>query len=177
MDFVQLQYSYNTTINYTIESPLISASRTVTMNLAFNITDVNDGISRGSDYISSERNGTVLAIVSSSKTFSTSNHSYSATQYLLRMNQSLENRFLLVVAAGTNQTVRENLAALGGRKIPGKTFGVYSEPSVGQFPLFLRLQYEDINILNRIRFVGSTKLIIRNEGKEDGLTKIAFEVV
>ena len=47
----------------------VETSRTVTMNLAFNITDVNDGISRGSDYISSERNGTVLAIVSSSKTF------------------------------------------------------------------------------------------------------------
>ena len=65
---------------------------------------------------------------------------------------------------------------IGERKILGKTFGTYSEPSVSQFPLFIRLQYEDIDILNRVRFVGNTKLIIRNEGKADGLTKIALEV-
>ena len=58
-----------------------------------------------------------------------------------------------------------------------KTFGAYNEPSAGEFPLSIRLQYETIDILNRIRFVGSTKLVIRNEGKEGVMTKIAFEVV
>ena len=94
------------------------------------------------------------------------------------MEQSLENnRFLLVIANGTNQTIRDNLAALGDRKILGKTFGLYAISSPSAFPLFIRLQYEDLNILNRIRFVGNTKLAIRNEGKEDGLTKIKFEIL
>ncbi len=156
----------------------IDTSRTVALNLAFNIADENDSVSRGNDYISSERNNFVVAIVSSSKTFAVSNHSYSATQYMLRMNQTLEdNRFLITLTNGTNQTIREKLDALGNRKILGTTFGTYTEPAISQFPLFIRLQYEDINILTRIRSAGNTRLIMRNEGKEDGLTKIALEVV
>ena len=153
----------------------------VTLHLAFHLGDNSSGdiVLSGDDYILAEEGGTVLALLSSGTVFGTRNSSYSAVDNLFEMRQGLENnRFLLTYTNGTNETIKNRLNLLGDKKIIPKTCGSLSTSIPSSFPLYMRLDYDDIDITTSTHFTtGVRELIIRNEGKNSqGLYKIAIEV-
>ncbi len=169
----------NINVPISISSGYNILGRNILLNFAIRIGSTkNENITVLDNIISAHDGSLAFAIVSANNKFGTAlNSSYSSTENLLQVKQGMENnRFLIVFANASNETIHDRLSFIKDRKFPGKTFGTYIEPSVGQFPLYIRLQYEDLNIISRVRFVGSTKLIIRNEGRADGRTKIALEV-
>lgn len=171
-------------LTFTYSKEYAVYGRTATMNLAYHIGDSknNDGIFYSSNYISSEDNGIVFGMASSGKnTFSASyNGNYSSSDYLISMDQSLEkNMFLIVFTNGTSANIRDKMSLLGDRKIPVKLFGFLTYSLPGSFPLFLKLQYNDIDIISKTRWVaGARELVIKNEGRNgQGVPKISIKVV
>lgn len=157
--------------------------RTAAMNLAYHLGAAkdDDSVFYGKDYIASEEGSSVLGIASSGYPFGTShNSSYSAADYLISMEQSLEkNRFLILFTNGTYSNIKDKMNLLGEKRIPPKTFGFRSYSSPDSFPLFLKLQYDDIDITTKARWTaGAREIVIRNEGKNDrGLPKISIRVM
>lgn len=160
---------------------LTGRSARLSIAFSFGSSAADDGIVSQGNYISAEENNTVLAIVSSGKTPETANESYSSSAYLLYMNQSLEgNRFLIAFTNGTNTTISSKLAALGNRRIPGRTFtAALPPPSPSSFPTFAKLVYEDVDITTRTRWAaGAREIVIENEGKNaQGMPKISIKVI
>ncbi|MCX6818943.1 MAG: hypothetical protein NT129_02990 [Candidatus Aenigmarchaeota archaeon] len=163
-------------LSFAISSPGFSAfGRSVTMNFAFHIgsSKSNDTITYTDRYISSHDAGAVLALVSSSA-FGTS-FSELANDYKLEIRQPLENnRFLMAFTTGNNQNIasKANLSS-----IIQKTFGELTK-SPTSFPVYLRLEYSDIDIINSIRWgPGSRELIIKNEGESNNRHKISIELI
>ncbi len=183
---ININITGSTVVNITLtlvaqqanSSSLNVPGRSVLMNLVFAIgSKGNDVMTLTDDFVSAE-DGVVIAIVTAgSKIGSSFNTGYSENASLIQLKQTLKNnRFILVVASGSNRTVAEALDTSGTRKIPGKTFGSYAYTDPAQFPVFIRLQYESVNLLTRVRFTGNTKLVIRNEGATDGIPNIVLEV-
>lgn len=160
----------------------VPGARTVTLNLAFSFGNkADDTIQRQAEFASSQEGDTVLALVASGRAFASENVTgFTTNEYLLRVNQSAEtNRFLLVFTKGTNQTIREKLQLVGNRKVPSTRFGNLNVTASSAFTLFLRLEYESLNIVSRARLAaGNHEFVIRNEGDDsEGRTKIAVEVI
>lgn len=159
------------------ESPGFSTfGRSVTLNFAFHIgsSKNNDVVTYTDNYISSHDSGTVLAMASYSP-FGTG-FSELPDDYMLSMRQELDkNRFFLAFTKGDNNTI-------GGKINPGnmvaKTFGDLTRPG-GMFPLYLRLEYDDIDITNIIRFgSGYREILVKNEGEnEKGHQKVALGLI
>ena len=96
------------------------------------------------------------------------------------MDQSLDgNRFLIVFTNGTSANIRDKMNLLGDKKILPKAFGFRSYSSPDSFPLFLKLQYDDMDITAKARWTaGAREIVIRNEGKNDrGVPKISIRVM
>jgi len=163
-------------LSFAISSPgFNSFGRSVTMNFAFHIgnSKSNDTITYTDRYISSHDEVAVLALVSGSA-FGTS-FSELVNDYKLEIRQPLENnRFFLAFTAGDNQSIasKANLSII----IP-KTFGELTK-SPTSFPVYLRLEYSDIDIINSIRWgLGPRELIIKNEGDINNRHKISIELI
>ena len=144
--------------------------RSITMNLVFHIGNSDDDIITSSDnYISSEDSGKVLAIVSESA-FGTRFEHY-VDDYSLELRQPLSNnRFFLVFTKGDNRTISRGTIKNG---ILQNRFGDLDYKKPDTFPLFLRLEYYGIDLINKARWIaGARELLIRNQEN-----KIAIEVV
>lgn len=156
-----------------------SIGRTAQLNLAFAIGTKDDNITVASDYVSAQDGNVVLALVSSVVTASTANiTAYSSNEYMLQMSQDLNNnRFLITFTNGTNQTVADKLKLLGNKKILPKTFGNLAATALSEIFLFLRLEYDDLDITTRARWgTAPVQLIIRNNGN-DVRPQISIELV
>lgn len=167
----------------------------VTMNLAFSIdgksTDVihANGTSYSTSsplaltfsrpdkkYISSEGTGNVLALVFAGSSLINLhfNTTYSVSDYLIQMTQSdRNNRFIITYVNGTRSDVEDDLPAVDIFRTVSKTFGTFPVLAPPAFPLFLRLQPQ-ADIQNFYEFGGVTKLMVRNLGKENGVTKVGI---
>lgn len=160
-----------------------SADRKATMNLAYHIgsSKSDDSIVSSGNYISTEEGSIVLGIASSGNAPSTSNVTgYSADDYLISMDQSLgSNRFLIVFTNGTSSNIRDKMNLLGDKRILPKAFGILSYAVPENFPLFLKLQYDDVDIITKTRWVvGAREIIVKNEGKNSqGVPKISIRVI
>lgn len=156
-----------------------SIGRTVQLNLAFAIGTKDDNITVASDYVSGQDSNVVLAVISSGTTTNTANiTAYSSTEYMLQLTQALNNnRFLITFTNGTNQTVADKLKFVGNKKIPPKTFGNLAATALSDIFLFLRLEYDDLDITTRTRWgTAPVQLIIKNNGN-DVLPQISIELV
>lgn len=145
----------------------LSLGRTVQLNLAFSIGTKDDNITVAGDYVSSQDANVVLAIVSSGTTTGTGNvTAYSSTEYLLQLTQSLENnRFLITFTNASNQTIADKLKLLGNKKILPKAFGNFVATATDNVFLFLRAEYDDVDITTRVRWgTAPVQLIIKNIG-------------
>ena len=156
--------------------------RSVLMNLAFHIASrTGDVFNSSNEYVLSQNNNVTLALISAgSQSFgSRINETYSANDYLFEMKQGIEgNRFLLVFTKGNWQTIKNKIPVVNEDKILTKTFGDldYSVPDT--FPLSLRLEYTDIDIINRTVWSGSGELIIKNQGlNARGIPTISIDVL
>lgn len=162
-----MKFLYASLILLAIFGYSFSVGRTAQLNLAFSIGAKDDNITVGTDYVSAEDSGIILAIVSSGTATARGNiTAYSANEYMLQLTQALEdNRFLITITNGTSQTIESRLRLLGSRRILPKTFGSVAVAVPTNLFLFLRLEYEDLDITTRTRWSASpTQLIIRNDG-------------
>lgn len=136
--------------------------RSVQLNMAFHIGDSKDDdiITQNDNYISSQDGNVVLAIVSE-RAFGT-RFSYSRDN-LLEMRVPLSsNRFFLTFTKGNNATIASKLGTIDN--ILPRRFGDLSYSKPGSFPIFLRLEYSDIDLINGLRWIaGSRELLIKNE--------------
>lgn len=179
---------------------LVSAAayaRSVTMSLAFNITN-KDNIIRANDtlyntiatnattmsnvkkFISSERNGTLAGLVFAGTDFLSIslNTTYSANHYLMQLSQDdNSNRFIIPVANGTWESIDARLGDIDRTKIMGSAFGniFYAVPKA--FDFFIRLEYRNVDIINNVRFDGSTSFFMKNAGKSGKLSMINVSVI
>jgi hypothetical protein len=139
-----------------------SFGRSVTANLVLHIgnSDDDDIISSTYKYISVEDSDRVLALVSENA-FGTVAERYT-DDYSLAMRLPLNNnRFFLVFTRGDNKTISEKELDT----LPQNRFGelAYAKPLA--FPLFLRLEYYGIDLVNKARLIkGARELLIKNEG-------------
>jgi hypothetical protein len=172
-------------------------ARSVTLNLAFNITD-KDNIIRVNDtdynatqpaaltfltlekkFISAEKNGKVLSLVFAGRDFLSVffNTTYSTNHYLIQMKQGdNENRFLLAFTNGTWRDIDDKAGSVEEARFLAKTFGALSFAVPNSFSFFLRLENDMIDIANSLRFDGSTKLLLRNRGEVNSLTNVTIDL-
>jgi len=163
-----------------------SLARSVTINMAFTIGDDKNNIIHvnGTDYNGTDNNATMFAMVDkkfisserSNKVFAMVfaggeflnillNASYSPSAYLLQMSQEHKgNRFLLAFTNGTWRNIDSKAEGAEAAKILSKAFGTLAFSTPSSFPLFIRLEYDSIDLYSRIRFVSATKLLIKNVG-------------
>jgi hypothetical protein len=163
-------------ISFAVTSPGFNAfGRSVTMNFAFHMGNSknNDTLTYTDHYISSNDAGVVLALVANTA-FGTA-FSELPDDYMLEMRQPLENnRFFLAFTKGDNQTI-ENKANISG--IIPKTFGELTKLPTS-FPVYLRLEYSNIDIISRIRWgPGSREIIIKNEGDSGNMHRISIGLI
>ncbi len=169
-----------------------ASAHTVTLNYAFHIGADKDNIIHVNDtdfnatqanlsaftaldrkFITSERTGVVFGLVFAGKTFlnASLNTTYTAADYILQMKQSAErDRFLVTFTNGTWRNI-DNAAAQSA--MPSKTFGDIIKIARA-VPLFIRAEYDTIDINNRLRWDGSAKIAIRNQGIVNGLTNVTL---
>jgi len=162
----------------------VSFAHTVKMNFRFNIngTDeirVNDTtyFNNGSanyafgntekKYMASNSSSSAAALVFAGSKMLGMSLIISTGNYTFQMKQEeLENRFLVAFTKGSWKDIDDDIFSV--RNILSKTFGNFAVIAPESFPIFLRLEYEDINILNS--FVlgrGSHTVLIKNYG--DGI--------
>ncbi|MBI2971408.1 MAG: hypothetical protein HYY37_03265 [Candidatus Aenigmarchaeota archaeon] len=157
---------------------------TVQFNLAFNINDKSDDtIYSRNDLITAEDDGVVLGIASGGKKAfnSSASPTYSASDYLLQLDEALEgNRFYIIFTNGTREEVKKRVNVMGDQDIVRTTFGFPQRPPTPPaVPTFLKLVYDDVDIIGRTRWAaGPREIIIENEGtNERGMPKIRISVI
>jgi hypothetical protein len=155
--------------------------RSVGMSFGLKLVNKSDDtIKRSADYaIAYDNNGTVFAVVQSgSRAFSSDeNRSYTVTDYLLTLTQSApDNRFVIAYTKGDDTTIKGT--ALGGGKIPSRTFYRYAGTKPQIFKIYIILQYMDVHLTGKQSWRGAGKLLVKNSGTaDDGLKNITIEVL
>ena len=174
-------------------------ARSVTMNLAFKIgSDKSDTIYvngtsffgsqsveknysvMDKKYISSERDGKVLAMIFSGDEFMDTilSTSYSSNAYLIGMKQnSYRNRFVIGFTNGTYNNIDGKAKDVETVGFLAKNFGNFVFASPEKFPLYIRLEYANADIIGRTIFEGPTKLFIKNNGKIGDIFNISVSVL
>ncbi len=164
-----------------LSSASFAIGKTVQLNLALAIGSKDDNITVGSSHVSAQDENVTLSIVSGGTALGTGNiTAYSSTEYMLQVTQAAENnRFLVSFTNGTNQTIINKLNSLGSRKILPRTFGGLVSKIPENFMVFLRLEYDDIDIISRTRWSANpVRLLISNEGANDrGVTQVSITIV
>jgi hypothetical protein len=179
---------------------ILCSNSCVTMNLAFKIdddknntihTDNSDcnALTNGNSasgfsslenkFISAERDNKVLGIVFAGSSFYHTyfNTSYSSAAYLLQMKQAARgNKFLITFTNGTYATL-DSAVGQARNKIPGRTFGDIAKETRASFPLYIRAEYDTIDIASRIRWDGAVRIAIRNSGLVNGLANITLSLL
>lgn len=164
-----------------LSSTAFTLGKTVQLNLAFSIGAKDDNLTVGAGFVSAQDSSVTLSIVSSGTAVSAANTTgYSATEYMLQLTQATDNnRFLIAFTNATNQTIINKLGLLGSKKILSKAFGDLPAKMPESFFVFLRLEYDDVDIISRTRWSANPfQLIIRNEGPNDrGIPQVSMELV
>lgn len=136
----------------------------------------DDQISYNDSFIAA-KDTPMFALVSSGSAFGSRITNVSC-DYTMELKQGLNNnRFLLTFTNATAQNIENKASFLDNQEIPETRFGelFYTIPT--SFRIYLRLAYETLNLVNRIRLIaGATDLIVQNTGKDyRDLTQIRFE--
>ncbi|MBI3190090.1 hypothetical protein HYZ41_00125 [archaeon] len=184
-------------ICFTVFSTAAEA-KTVTMNFAFSFNgDKSDTIrvnetsylgtttqektftSLGKKFISAERGTSVLGLVFAGSEFINVklNTSYSATAYMLGMSQDeINNRFLLAFTTGVWGNIDSKTSDVESFGYISKVFGDVTFTQPETFPFFIKLEYRNVDLLNRTIFRGPARFFMTNTGKSGTLTNVTTEV-
>ncbi|MBI5061179.1 MAG: hypothetical protein HZB67_02595 [Candidatus Aenigmarchaeota archaeon] len=162
-------------------SSLAGYGRSVKMNLAFHIGDSksNDEINYGNKYAIVNDSVAAGLLFSGAEVFNTSvNTGYSSSDNMLQLKQSLDgNKFYIVCAKSNFSGVYSKVSQIDKDRLLAKTFSGYEQTKPRVFPVFIRLEYENVDILNKTDIKRGT-LLVKNEGKDErGLWRISLAVV
>ena len=150
--------------------------KSVELRLGFHLDSdkSDDTIETGEDYTLVNDNVVLGIIYAGSTSYGSVNESYNATDHLIRQAQANEdNRFLITLTSGTLRTVKQNVLSIEGSRIPDKTFGSLATEPREMAKLFIRLEYDDINLTNATTWApGSNELMIYNNGTDERGRKI-----
>jgi len=164
-----------------------ATAHSVTMNLQFKITDKSDAIhvngtsyqgqsinavfpSLAKKYISSERNGTVVSAVSSGPNFLNIllDSTYPNDYLFSSMQNDIDNEFRIVFTEGNWTTIESKSSGVGSN---------YANIAVAAQKIFLRLQYDNIDISKSLRWVGPRQVVVKNTGRDaSGIPKILIDI-
>lgn len=176
-----------------------ACAHTITMNMAYKITD-NDVIrANGTDYIfhtnniamnftdpekkyigSSASESAAGIIFAGSQFLGISiNTIYSSSSYNIAMIQGeSENRFIIFFARGNHTDAEEKSVTAADAKYLPKTVGNISSQIPVPEMIYLRLEYPDIDIISKSRWSqGLSSLLIKNAGRADGIAKVSMEII
>ncbi|MFA4820315.1 MAG: LamG domain-containing protein [Candidatus Aenigmatarchaeota archaeon] len=131
-------------------------------------------------YISSSQGNTTAALVPAGTLLNARvNNTYNSTHYLFQATQdSTDNRFLFAVTNGSYTNVEDRLSMVDAFRMVSSTFGNFIATAPTVFPLFIRLEYTNIDIDNRADWSGVGQLRIRNNGVTSrNLPNLTLEVV
>lgn len=164
---------------YTTSSAYSTFGKSVSLNLAFNISGrAADNLTNGNDFVAASSSTLVLGIAANA--FGTRyDVNYSSDEYIIESRTPLRDaRFFLAFTRGNSSAITSKLDSVKSG-IVGRTFGDFNLTIPRQFDIFLRLEYRDVNILNRMRLgPGSRKIEIRNEGMDDKeVTNVTLDVI
>ena len=174
-------HAHNVTLNFAFR---IGSDKNNTIHVNetdYNATQPNASTFASLDkkFITSERNNAVFSLSSLGKTFLSAfiNTSYSSSDYLIQMKQGDEqNRFLFAFTNGT-RTNAENALLEAGNKIPPRALGAVARIAREKFPLFIRAEYDAVDIASRIRWDGSVRIAISNQGNSNERTNVTLTLL
>jgi hypothetical protein len=174
-------------------------AKTVTMNLAFSFNGSKADIIRangtsylgtttqertfdtlGKKFLSAESGASVIGLVFAGKEFVSAqlNTSYSGTAYMLGMSQDeIDNRFLIAFTKGAWGNIDSKAQDAEDYGFVSGAFGDITFTIPEKFPFFVRLEYRNVDLLNRTVFRGPARLFVKNSGISGLLTNITTEVV
>ncbi|MEK6888412.1 MAG: LamG domain-containing protein [Candidatus Aenigmatarchaeota archaeon] len=131
-------------------------------------------------YISSSQRNTTTAFVSAGTLLhARMNNTHNTTHYLFQMTQSGDdNRFLFAVTNGSYTDVENKLSMVEAFRMVSSTFGNFITTAPTVFPLFIRLEYTNIDLDSRIDWSGTGQLRIKNNGVNNrNIPNLTLEVV
>jgi len=151
--------------------------RSVRMNLNFHIgTSKNDDEFRyNNTYVLANDSVVAGLIFSGSQDFGTVVNNSGAADYSLQLKQSaVNNKFYVVFTKGGWSDVQDKISSIDKEHLLSTTFGHFFKIIPDNFPLFIRLDYYDVDILNSTEITRG-ELVIKNEGKNgQGSWKISM---
>lgn len=134
-----------------------ASAHSVTTNLRFHITDVNDVNHTGSTYVSSESGGTLAALVFAGSLLTNITLDKSSDPYLLRLTQDEnQNHAVIVLTNGTWQKIESKTG------IPAKTFGDLALPGKIRAGFALQLQFDTLDLSGAF---GPGQILIKSLGR------------
>jgi hypothetical protein len=142
--------------------------RSVKMNMAFHIgaSKSDDALERNDTYVFASDGATAGMIFSGSQDFGTEIKD-SGADYSLQLKQSLQgNEFYVLFTQSDKSQVLGKIAGINKDMLLSKTFGDFPEVAPKSFPVFIRLDYYDIDLLNKTE-IGRGDLVIKNEGRNE----------
>ncbi len=161
-------YAHTVTMNLKIDgtNPVYADSSQIT-------TDTNF-VNMNKKYLITTDN-TVFGVVFAGSRFIDASVKTSPTSFRMSQNYD-DNRFLVAFTKTSWQRFDEKYESVG--KLLSTTFGSFSKQVVNAFPVYLNLQYYDIDIINNLSWTGQKSLLIKNEGKDGrGLTKVSIQPI
>jgi len=140
--------------------------RSVETVFAFHIGALkdNDAVTLNNRFVLAEDG--IVAGLYSPRAFGTRT-SATVADNIFRLRQPLErNSFVIFFTNSTNQTFEKSVE--NSPTIPRKTLGLFSPVIPEMFSIFVRLQYSDIDIVDKTRWIsGSRQLRIFNNGLDN----------
>lgn len=166
---------------YTSSSAYATFGKSVSLNLAFNISGrAADNLANSNDFVAASSSNLVLGITSPNAFGTRYDVNYSSNEYIIEARNPIkEARFFLVFTLGNSGSITSKIDSLRLYGIIGKTFGDFNLTAPKQSDIFLRLDYRDVNILSRIYLgPGDRKIEIRSEGKDDkGVNNVSIQTI
>lgn len=130
----------------------------------------------GKKYIVSQGLGVSAGLVFAGEIFNSMSLKKYPGDYSISMKQSGDdNRFIIVFTNGTYQNIDDKYESVD--RLLSTSFGYEIKKSVN-YPLFLQIQYNTIDIINSAMWQGQKTIQVRNEGKNDrGITQVSVRAV
>ncbi|MBI4019089.1 MAG: hypothetical protein HY364_02450, partial [Candidatus Aenigmarchaeota archaeon] len=155
---------------------------TVGARLVFHIgpTKSNNTIVAEDRYTAAESGGITVSLVSADGTVGTRvNKGFTSSDMALEIRETRDNKIILAFVNGTNATILGKLDSFGEGKAPPRALGAWNYHIPAQFPLYMQLAYDDVDIIDGTRIPASAaELLISNEGKNSrGLPEISLRVI
>ena len=173
-------YNFNGTIDEVVIYNRSLSAEEVYNLYTYGLSEPTSLVFTSKNYISSSQGNTTAALVTAGTLLNMRfNNSYNSTHYLLQATHAGDdNRFLFAVTNGSYTDVENKLSMIDTFRMVSSTFGNFITTSPIVFPLFIRLEYTNIDIDSSTDWSGTGQLRIRNSGVNNrNIPNLTLEVV